>query len=922
MTFAARVSRLPLPYDPDLGVAALAHLPDCERELRPLIAGAAGSSPYLGQLIAQEASWLAPVLCAEPEPAMLALVNAARCAKNGAELRRLKRRAALLIALADLGGFWGITGVTGALTAFADAATGAVLDLALAQELRRGKLPGMEHDDIADGAGMVVLAMGKMGAGELNYSSDIDLICLFDETRFDSADRQAARAGFVRATRQMAAILGKVTPDGYVFRTDLRLRPDAATTPVCLSTRAALEYYEAEGRTWERAAYIKARPVAGNLTGGAQFLRALTPFVWRRHLDFAAIHETQTMRQRIQDHKALYSADLGGRNIKLGRGGIREIEFFAQTRQLIAGGRDATLRQRRTVRALEALAGAGWVEGAEAKELHTAYDRLRQIEHRLQMVGDAQTHSLPKTPEAFDRLARLSGSADTDAYRADLSALLSGVETRTSAFFLPAQSAPDLQEISDHTRSIVDRWRSYPALRSERGRAIFRRLEPDLLARLSQAARPDEALANFDGFLRGLPAGVQLFSLFEANPALIDLIVDISATAPALSRYLSRHAGVLDSVIDGAFFAPWPSPHTLGRQLQAQLSGRDHEDALDAARVWQKEWHFRIGVHLLRGVITPEQAAQQYSDLAHAVVATLWPLVQALIAERHGPASGRGGAVLAMGSLGAETMAASSDLDLLVIYDADDAAGPGALDARAWYAKATKALIAALSAPTAHGVLYAVDMRLRPSGRQGPVATSLTAFETYQKEQAWTWEHLALTRARVVAAPNGIGAEIEAIRDRILAKPRDAVAVRNDTAKMRQRLREAGPQGGDLDVKTGPGGAQDIALLAQAGALLTGSPARRLDDQLAAATVAQLITNAEARTLSEQAAVFEKIRQATMLISEKSLDPGDLGQGGRDFIARCAGASDWDSLLSQSARARQIAAAIVDAVLPLPEPDP
>ena len=413
MTFAARLTRTALPFDPARGADALAQVPVFAPELAGLLRGAAGSSPYLAGLIERQGAWLEGALAAEPEAVLAAELAALADLPTdalGAALRRAKARVALLAALADLGGVWRLEEVTGALTALADAALAASLRALVADEIRRGKLPGAVPDDAATAGGMVALAMGKMGAGELNYSSDIDLICLFDDSRFEGADVQEARAAFIKVVRRMTALLSDLTAEGYVFRTDLRLRPDAAVTPVCISMSAAESYYEAEGRTWERAAYIKARPSAGDVAAGARFLRTLTPFVWRRHLDFAAIQDAYDMRLRIRAHKGLQGPlVLEGHNMKLGQGGIREIEFFTQTRQLIAGGRDPSLRDRGTVPALAALAAKGWVGAAEAEELTVLYRAHREVEHRVQMIHDAQTHDLPVTAEGFDRIARLSG---------------------------------------------------------------------------------------------------------------------------------------------------------------------------------------------------------------------------------------------------------------------------------------------------------------------------------------------------------------------------------------------------------------------------------------------------------------------------------------------------------------------------------
>ena len=477
-------------------------------------------------------------------------------------LRTAKRRVALLAGLADLGGAWSLEQVTGALTSLADMATQAALDAALAHQVRRGKLPDTD-------AGLFILAMGKMGAHELNYSSDIDLICLFDETQFDPADYAEARTGFVRAVRRMTQTLSDRTADGYVFRTDLRLRPDASVTPVAISMETAERYYESFGRTWERAAFIKARVCAGDAEAGARFLDALTPFVWRRHLDFAAIQDAHDMRLRIRDHKGLHGPlRLPRHDMKLGRGGIREIEFFTQTRQLIAGGRDPYLRDRHTVQGLRKLAARGWVPEDVADKLADHYRFHREVEHRIQMVNDAQTHLLPKTEEGLERIACLMGRARA-GLEAELRARLTEVHVLTEGFFAPEERGATPEHSFDP--EILERWASYPALRSQRAVEIFARLRPEILKRLSDAAKPDEALLALDGFLKGLPAGVQLFSLFEANPQLIDLIVDIADSAPELALYLSRNARVFDAVIGGDFFADWPGTE----QLRADLDQRD-----------------------------------------------------------------------------------------------------------------------------------------------------------------------------------------------------------------------------------------------------------------------------------------------------------------------------------------------------------
>lgn len=930
---AARLTRCPIPHDPDRGREAAAAFPDLASELRELLAGTAGCSPYLRHLMEREAAWLRVALTIAPEAAAEGLFaelagQAAGEGDPGSLLRRAKRRLALLTALADLGGAWPLETVTGWLTRLANAATDLALKAALAPELRRGRVPGAGAEDLATAAGVVALAMGKTGAGELNYSSDIDLIMLFDETRYPG-DEAEARAVFVRAVRRMTATLSDNTAEGYVFRTDLRLRPDASVTPVCLSMAAAEAYYEGVGRTWERAAYIKARAAAGDIAAGERFLRALTPFVWRRNLDFATIQDTQDMRQRIRDHRGLHGfgpngRGLEGRDMKLGPGGIREIEFFAQTRQLIAGGRDPSLRDRTTVGALAALSRAGWVPEEVTDRLCALYRAHREVEHRLQMIADAQTHDLPGSPEGFDRLARLCGASDTQAWKAALAARLTEVSDLTEDFFTPAP-APAAPEISARAAEMVEGWNAYPALRTARAREIFARLAPEILSRMQRASDPEAALREFDGFLRGLPAGVQLFSLFAAHPQLIDLILDICATAPRLAGYLARNAGVLDAVIGGGFFAPWPGETALRAELlQRMAEVADYERKLDAARRWAKEWHFRIGVHHLRGLIDAFEAGKCYADLADAVVTAVWEPCQAEFARRHGPPPGEGAVVLAMGSLGAGRLNAASDLDLIVIYEAagvEASSGPRPLPARAYYAKLTQALLTAISAPMAEGRLYEVDMRLRPSGRAGPVATSFEAFAAYQRHEAWTWEHLALTRARPLAGAEGLIVRVEGIRRRVLTEKADGETIAADVAEMRGRLRAAKP-GTPWDGKLGPGRMQDIELLAQMLALRGGDPARRVEAQLRGAVRRGALTPADEAALLRAYRLCWRLTAAARLLTDGPFDPQAIGEGATAFLLRETEAPDAARLAEALVEATAAAARVVDSHMPPAAPGP
>lgn len=892
-SLASAIQQTPRTFDETRAADAEALVSQAAPEVRALISGAASCSPYLMGLLGKERDWLLPAID-DPMDAVEAEIAAAQAlepADVGSPLRRAKRRVALMAALADLGGAWELEQVTGALTRFADAACGAALRAGLAPQIKRGKLPGMGMDDLADAGGMTVLAMGKMGAFELNYSSDIDLICLFDETRFDLDDFHDARTAFVKATRAMSATLSDLTGEGYVFRTDLRLRPDPAVTPVCMAMEAAERYYESLGRTWERAAYIKARACAGDIEAGSRFIDTLRPFVWRRHLDFAAIQDAHDMRLAIREHKGLGGPiTLPGHNMKLGRGGIREIEFFTQTRQLIAGGRDKALRLRGTCEGLHVLARKGWVPEDAAAKLTDHYRAHRMVEHRIQMVRDAQTHDLPQSDEGFARLAAMM-DMDVGALKDDLKQRLSDVHEITEGFFA-ASRAPAKTEPAQHSfdTAVLDRWLSYPALRSDRGAEVFERLKPDLLDRLAGAAKPDEALLAFDGFMAGLPAGVQLFSLLKANPQLADLLIDIVSTSPALAMHLSRNAGVFDAVIGGDFFSDWPGEAGLTEALTAVLSAeQSYEAQLDGTRRWAREWHFRIGVHLLRGLIDAETAGRQYADLARAVLAALWPQVIAQFATRHGPPPGRGAVLLGMGSLGAGRLTATSDLDLLVIYDPagqESSEGKRPLATRAYYARLTQAMITAMTAPMAQGKLYEIDMRLRPSGNQGPVATSLASFDSYQRTEAWVWEHLALTRASVVAGPEDLGADVTALCAEVLAMPSDADKVLTDVAEMRARIAAAKAPAGVWDAKIGPGRLQDIELMAQAGALIAGGSAHDIVKGIAAGEATGVLDAKAAATLTAAYDGCWRLQCAGRLLSAIPVDAGTLGQAGAAFLVR------------------------------------
>ena len=931
-SLAARIAAAPRAWDEPRG-AALAGRLGVSGAAADLIRGTGGSSPYLARLIEAEAAWLAEALERAPEASFAAILAEAATGEGqrgtASALRLAKRRAALLIALADLGRVWDLDAVTGALTDLADAA----LRIAAAEAMR-AEAAGPLHGHSPESAGLVVLAMGKQGARELNYSSDIDLICLFDETRWQPDDFVEVKARFIQVVRRIVKLVGEPTAEGYVFRTDLRLRPNPATTPVCMAMAAAEQYYESVGRTWERAAFIKARPSAGDLAAGSRFLRSLQPFVYRRHLDFAAIEDAHDMRLKIRAHKGVgHRFEVAGHDIKLGLGGIREIEFFAQTQQLVRGGRDASLRDPTTRGALRALAAAGIIGADVQAALDAAYVAHRTLEHRLQMIEDAQTQQVPVAEAARDRVAALGGWPDRASFETELHDRCLAVRALCDSIFAPltapaAETQTDLSALGfahpDKAQALMEGWQSgrVSATRGERARRRFRKIAPLLLEKLAAAASPDEAIAQFDRFLSGLPAGVQLFALCESNPHLLDLLAEICAAAPRLAGYLARHAGVLDAVLDRTFFEPLEDAPALAADLATRLSRvEDYEAALDVARRWVHERRFRIGVQVLRGIATAPEAGRAFSAIAEACLSTLWPVVVDEFASKYGPPPGRGAAVVAMGKLGSAEMTASSDLDLLVIYDpgaAEESDGPKRLPVTAYFGRLTQALVAALTAPTAEGTLYAVDLRLRPSGRKGPVATRLAAFERYQATEAWTWEHLALTRARVVAGEPAMREAAAAAIDAVLRAPHPADQTLADVRDMRERLAEANRahRAEPWNLKQAEGGLLDIELAVQAGLLITGQCGLRAPREAVPALVTRgWLTAVQGEALRGAHDLGMALQQIERVALERPFSPQGAGPGLRAAMARAAGAPDFEAAESWLAAAQAEAAAVVSELL-------
>jgi glutamate-ammonia-ligase adenylyltransferase len=897
-----------------------------------------GNSPYLSGVAVKEWAILNRLVEVGANPLFGELVGAIEKTEDLGEdtaalMRRLriaKQRVALVAAVAELAGVWSLEQQTGALSRFAEAALGAALRHLLREAARKGAivLPAAEEPEL--GSGLFVLGMGKLGGQELNYSSDIDLIVLYDASRVQVTARDGIQSFFVRLTRDLVRILEEHTGDGYSFRTDLRLRPDPASTPLAMSVAAALAYYESVGQNWERAALIKARPVAGDRVAGQRFLRELRPFIWRKNLDFAAIQDIHSIKRQIDAHHGGGRIAVEGHDIKTGRGGIREIEFFAQTQQLIWGGRLHELRVGPTCEALRRLAAASRIDPATAAQLIEDYRFLRRLEHRLQMVDDAQTHALPLDRAGIGRIAVFLGYARTEDFVADLHSHLTSVERHYAELFehAPTLAGPGnlvftgaeddretLQTLAqlgfDEPGAVAALVRSWHhgrlrATRSQRAREILTELIPELLRIFGATPHPDIALRRFDQFLSHLPAGVQLFSLFHANPGLLALVAEVMAGAPQLAERLAQHPVLLDAVLTEGFFAPLPDRPALAADLSQVLArARDFEDALDALRRWAGERQFQVCVQLLRRALDGAAAGAAFADIAEAALASLLPVVEAEFAKRHGRVAGGRFAVIGMGRLGSREMTLASDLDLILIYDvpadAETSDGMHPLSVAAYYARLSQRLIGAITAPTTEGRLYAVDMRLRPSGEAGPIASHFAGFARYQREAAWTWEHMALTRARPVAGDGALCRQISERLDEVLRAPRDPRRLVIDVAAMRRRIAEENPRPSPWDLKNRRGGLIDLEFIVQYSMLrcAAASPEilqRDTGQALVSLGRAGWLPPRAQRELGAAAALYRDVQAVLALLGDGLPATAALAMPDAATLARCVGAVDFAKL--------------------------
>ncbi len=833
---------------------------------RDLLSAVFSNSPYLSRLLTRDVHYTKRLLSEDFdalfEEVIEDLTKNLPVTKDIKQimryLRLAKARVALITSFADLSGAWPLEVITDRLTEFAEVSVALTVSHLLRAEMIKGNLAIPPHlsvtptdqlladPDISKDTGYVVLAMGKMGGFELNYSSDIDLIILYDNDIVRYTGRKTAQDIFIRLTRNLVKIMQERTQDGYVFRTDLRLRPDPGATPVAISMEAAEVYYQSMGLNWERAAMIKARPVAGDIAAGHDFLSRIKGFVWRKHLDYAALEDIYAIKKLIHQHHGHGSIGFAGQDIKLGHGGIREIEFYAQIFQLISGGREPELRAAATCNALNALEENQKLSTVDNKILQDAYRFYRTLEHRLQMINDDQTHSMPQSPEDLARITSFMGYKTQADFEEDLKHHLHNVHGLFTDLLKDSHQDQDIDPLlafppddfnqdtlevitsygyqdAKAIHTIISRWLlgRYRACRTKRARDLLHNLIPEILSNFGKYAQPDTGFHKFDTFLSRLPSGVQLFSFIKAQPWLLELLSEIIGIAPDLADQLAKRPLLLDAVLNNNFFEASFNRQDLNEQLASQLAvAKDFQDILDIMRKWASEQKFQVGVQILRNNIDAKTAGKNLSLLAEVILDAMLNKVIEDFSKKHGKIEGSEFAVLALGKLGGRELTTTSDLDLVFIYDAKSAPlmsdGQKPLSINHYFARFSQQYINALTAMTAEGRLYEIDMRLRPSGNAGPIAVTLTSFKEYQQRDAWTWEHLALTRSRSVSGSDHLKEKItQAIAQSLRREDRDPKKLLKDTCDMREKLRNEFDTRHIWSLKQIRGGLVDIEFICQ-----------------------------------------------------------------------------------------------------------
>ncbi|WP_035383711.1 bifunctional [glutamate--ammonia ligase]-adenylyl-L-tyrosine phosphorylase/[glutamate--ammonia-ligase] adenylyltransferase [Ferriphaselus sp. R-1] len=804
---------------------------DFEHKLQHLLRCSQYASRILGSDTAQSAALRAgyarPFGRAEMEAALAPALDEATLSTA---LRRLRKQVMLRLMLRDLNGLCGLEEVMHTMTMLAEVA------VQQAQRCVSAALHASFGQPIGEASGqpqeLLVIGMGKLGGGELNVSSDIDLIFVYAEDgETDGARRIGNHEYFTRLGKRLIALINDLNGDGYVFRVDMRLRPYGDSGPLVMSFAALEEYLVTQGREWERYAWIKARVISPEQSPAiAELAKLAQPFVFRKYLDFGAFDSMRKLHAQIRAEVARRDR---GNNIKLGPGGIREIEFIAQVFQLIRGGRDTSLRIRPTRQVLELLVRHQELSADAAARLDASYVFLRNLEHRLQYLDDQQTQELPDDPANQQTVALAMGYADYAALLEALAPLRQFVSAQFETIFSTKQEAPEACPWwhegmgVDDTATVLGnlgyrapietaarlvqfrqsaRYRQLPEI----SRPRLDTLVPKLTALCAGQAGPDDALARLLALLEAIVRRASYLAFLAEYPQALPRLVKMAAASAWACDYLTQHPILLDELLDDREIYTVPDWAALDAKLSAQLAdcGNDTEHQMDALRQFQHAQTFHLLAMDLQGLLPLETLSDHLSDLADLMLRHVLTLCWNGLARKHREVPRF--AIIAYGKLGGKELGYASDLDLVFLYDDD------APDANVIYARLGQRINTLLSSYTAAGRLYEVDLRLRPNGDSGLLVSSVAAFEEYQQQHAWVWEHQALTRARYCAGDADIGAAFERIRNDVLRQPRELPKLRAEIVAMRQKMHDGHPNKTELfDIKHDAGGMVDIEFMVQ-----------------------------------------------------------------------------------------------------------
>ena len=822
------------------------------RSVQRLLSGVFGNSPFLTRTILRAPETLIIPLLEDNDAGFRRLLNSVEASyatdltEFEEHIRRCRQKVAVAVAFADVSSAWDVDQIVHRLSDFADVILRQTIRAILFEAMRNGTFIPQDPNCPEIGSGLFVLGLGKLGGRELNFSSDIDIIVFFDEDKLAARVKDHPNSFAIWAVRALVQALQSVQPAGYVFRVDLRLRPDPSSTQISISTTAAMRYYRDFGQNWERAAMIKARPVAGDILSADQFLEDLSKFVWRETLDFLAIEDIQAIKGQLEYRAGSQTIAFEGQNIKLGRGGIRQIEFFVQTQQLIFGGRQSQLRVRSTLAALRALMQNGHINSRAFAHLTSAYRYLRQLEHRLQMIEDQQTHSMPTDRVSLERVALFHGERSTRHLKTRLLAHLSNVEHHFERLFKGSEPASLTQGplvftgVEDDPATLVTlerlgfkdgpaicdvirQWHrgQINATGTETERVLLTKIIPDLLVAFSDSGDPDAAFLEFAELIKRLPDGGRVFALFRHNQPVVVELAKLLARAPRLSKRLARFPDLIGTLVIPPAKRPLKLDQALAKALDEAVADTEtYEEWLLSAQKWTSGQRFLVSIQLLNGYLKPAAAARHYTSIAHTVLQSVYDRVWTEFTKQHGKIARTEHCVLGLGRLGSRQMTSTSDLDLVFLYrsfgkDKDQVSdGPTPLNVQNYFTHFSRKVVAALGSHSFQGQLYDVDLRLRPSGRAGPVTVEWGSFYQYQYSSAETWETIALLKARPVAGDPSFKRVVQRELKKIVVRPRTANLLHRDITALKQRIDQATKADSLWDLKYGKGGIMDIELIA------------------------------------------------------------------------------------------------------------